>query len=359
MAKVSIDDPNVYYAQMAVSDTSFTSQPFNPATGSGYDPTSDTIQNLTPNPDSYCIAKSGDRGITFPRVACIRIAPNGFGVDGTALAAAASAAGVQEVYLSFNSGNDFPVWRMNGDTLAFTELPHVPPPPGAGGLRLHPRLRVLNGFLYLVAVDTANRVFGARLDARNSAMTWEAPVVLATGVATENGWGGARAVSFDVGGDGSGNTRFRIMYIVDDGITGSALVTRDCNLDLSNCHDLPWNTRGTAGNESQPSLRSGGGNLWVATWMGQPGGLGGLQVVGAHLRSLLIPPTDNDLETIVLSPAVVPCSFTGSGYWGDYNEIDTFGDSRFFAAYTVNGPGCRYRGPMISDQHVGASVFRF
>jgi hypothetical protein len=356
MAKVSLTDPNVYYAEMATTDAAFTNTVG--SSGNGYDPTIDAIVNLTPNVDGHCIARSTDFGATFTILTCLPVSQS---EDGTALAAAMNTSGVREVYLSTNSSG-YPVFRVNDQTLAVTVLPTIQPPPnqsgGNPGVRLHPKLRVLNGVLYLVAMDNAGRVFGATLDAAHSATTWQGPFILATDGSSNNNWGGARAVSFDIGSDGAGNTKFRFMYLVDDG-NETGLATRECNVDLSNCHDLPWHTRGVAGSETQPSLRNGGGASWAASWTAQPGGLGGLSAMGAQLRSLTIPPTQNDLQTIQLFPAVAPCSFTGSGYWGDYNEMDTFGDLRYFAPYTVNGPGCRYRGPVLSDQHVGASIFRF
>ena len=59
-----------------------------------------------------------------------------------------------------------------------------------------------------------------------------------------------------------------------------------------------------------------------------------------------------------LSPAVIPC-VTPGGYWGDYDDIDSYGDLRIFAPYTVNGPGCRYQGTFIADHHVGGSIVSF
>jgi len=355
IAKTGIDDPNVYYAQMSVSDTAF-------VTGTGYDPNTDTINNATPSPDGYCIARSTDRGVTFSKTACIIIPDGGFGVDGTALAAATTNGGARQVYLSMQSGPTGRVWRMNGDgdTMTFTEISPVALVPGGGGIRLHPSLRQVNGIVYFVAVDNANRVFGATLDARNSATTWNGPFVLATGVSDHFAGvvGASRGVSFDVGSDGSGGTKLRLMYVVNDGSDmKNALVTRECDADLTNCHDLPWNTRGQPGEEARPSLRNAGGARWVAQWWADPGNNGLATVVAGELRALILPPSQNDLVIKVLSPAVVPCRM--GGYYGDYDEIESYGDLRVFANFTLNGPGCRYQGPLMADHHVGGAVVSF
>jgi len=148
------------------------------------------------------------------------------------------------------------------------------------------------------------------------------------------------------------------MYVVNDGPSmQNALVTRECNVDLTNCHDLPWNTRGTPGEEFRPSLKNAGGALWVAQWFAEPANLGAVSIVAGQLRALILPPIQNDLVIKTLSPAAIPCR-TG-GLWGDYDEIDSYGDLRIFANYTVNGPGCRYLGPFIPDHHVGGSIVSF
>ena len=62
-----------------------------------------------------------------------------------------------------------------------------------------------------------------------------------------------------------------------------------------------------------------------------------------------------------LSLPVVPCFYGDASFarWGEYDHLGSFGDGRFFAAYTVNGPGCRFQGKWTSDQHVGGSAFAF
>ena len=66
------------------------------------------------------------------------------------------------------------------------------------------------------------------------------------------------------------------------------------------------------------------------------------------------------LKVRVASPPVFVCP-QGGNYWGDYNEIDTYGQFGVFVPFTVNGPAfspnCRYRGEFMADHHVsGASA---
>jgi hypothetical protein len=359
LAKVSIDDPFVYYAQVASSDAGFSSFPFNQQTQAGYDAATDTLKNIAPPPDSHCIARSMDRGKTFPDVACVKEIHNL--ADATTLAAGLNPSGAREVFLSSLAGIPLRVWRMNGDTMQFIEELEVPLPSGTDACnKAHPRIRVASGSLYVMCATSIGRLVGNTFDL--TTRNWRGAQVLATGLTETLGVGirFTTSFSFDIGRVGTTSfgqpiNKVRVIYDVDDGAMGMNLVTRECNLDLSGCSaEIPeWSTRNLFGSEVAPSLRFGGGS-WTVAWM--EAALGAVGPAVARLETL---GTTRRMNTIFPNPTAVPCFQLGFGYWGDYNEIDSFGDGRFFVPYTVNGPGCRFQGKFLADHHVGGSVVAF
>jgi hypothetical protein len=154
------------------------------------------------------------------------------------------------------------------------------------------------------------------------------------------------------------------MFMVDEGgAAAMAIVTVECQPDLTGCQEITgWSTRGVAGFESAPSLRFIGFGKWMVGYWNEAGAgvgtnAGFLDTVTHTSGGLPI------LRTKVVEPPVFPCRQAGS-YWGDYNEIDTYGESGIFMPYTVNGPGslqanpnCRYGSNVMADHHVaGAAV---
>ncbi|HXU01166.1 MAG TPA: hypothetical protein VN903_09245, partial [Polyangia bacterium] len=231
----------------------------------------------------------------------------------------------------------------------------------------HPRMRVFNGILYYVQFTESNQgtnISANRLNAATNATTWLGRTVVAS---NPNSTGISKAAtfpafSFDFGPGSDGTTKFRLMYSGgtkpgNPGVGGLTVV--ECNLDLTGCQQLGWSTQAEPGNEGGFNIRFGGGQ-WVAAWRKQEV-VGSATVIRTVAARLLLANGVATLDQRTLFQGVVPCTFgtVGDPRWGEYNHIDSFGDGRFFAPYTVNGPGCRWHGLWTADAHVGGSVFHF
>jgi hypothetical protein len=352
MAKVNTSDPNVYYANLGGSTAAFD------AAEALENDANDTIHNSVPPIDGWCLARSTDRGINFSNPVCVPA----FGDGGTI--AAAMNAGRREVFLTGLIGPQR-VWKFDGDAtpMTVTELPPATLPPNAF-CGSHPRVRASGGFLYLVCRASNGQIVGNRLDIATS--TWQTPRVIAP-ASMLPGLPSIRiapAVSFDVGTNFDDEPKVRTMFMVDEGgAAAMAIVTVECQPDLTGCQEITgWSTRGVAGFESAPSLRFIGFGKWMVGYWNEAGAgvgtnAGFLDTVTHTSGGLPI------LRTKVVEPPVFPCRQAGS-YWGDYNEIDTYGESGIFMPYTVNGPGslqanpnCRYGSNVMADHHVaGAAV---
>lgn len=349
MAKLNIDDPNVYYAQI-----SGTTAAFNAAAPSG------AIVNSSPAGalNGYCIARSTDRGVTFPAVACT----NDVFQDGTALAVALTSSGRREVYVG---GEGTRIFRMNGDTMTF-DATNPLPQPFASGIGSHPRMKVNDGTLYIAGrVGTQGLAFN-RLDAAASGTTWSGQVTVVSDLSPSDvilGNGVKMAFNdqfaFDFGTDAGGVMRLRVLYMVDDPGFGIGLKTLQCNTDLTGCQTMGWSTLGQPGDEYEPSLKFDNGR-WVGMWRQHDLSNGG-NTLGHAAGELDVVNGTAVLTKRTLSFGVEPCFAGASNFarWGDYDHIGSFGNGQFFASYTVNGPGCRYQGPFEADHHVGGSVFIF
>jgi hypothetical protein len=361
IAKLKIDDPNVYYAQEAGTTTAFESM---------WDSSRKAIVDKSPLAalNGYCVARSTDRGITFGAMACV---PDEF-QDGSSLAVATGAGGGREVYVS---GHKYHVFRLNGETMTFASNDTLPLPFAEWGS--HPRMKVFDGVLYIAAdfiqvvgADLNHVIHFNRLNAAQSATMWMGDTVLATATGTTSNLDGSGAnilhahnFAYDFGNNAVGAKVMRMMYQVDDPGFGTALTTIECNVDLTGC-TLPldgWSTRGQPGDEYEPSLAFDNGH-WVAMWRqtGAPGSATGGKVA-VMAGELGLSNGNRVLTKRTLSLPVVPCFYGDASFarWGEYDHIGSFGDGRFLAAYTVNGPGCRFQGTWTSDQHVGGSVFAF
>jgi len=343
LAKVDIDDPYVFFAQVAGSTAAFEATP-------EYDPVTQTVIDARPGLDGLCVARSTDRGVSFPTVACVDA--GGFH-DGSAVAVARDGTNRRQVYLASHDipgGASASVWRMDGETMAFTRLEN----PFAGATSLHPRLRQVGGTLYVVTHSPGGRILANRLDATTNATTWMGQVeIVASGALELPALPGGTALrrangfSFDVGTTNSGS-RFRLIHDATVSAT-PGFRTRECMPDLTGCMDGPWVN---AGFGVSPSLRVSGSRWAASLWQG---GGNDVQNVAVELRA------DGTVGFKDLSPAVVPCMHDPNDvrFWGDYNEIDAFADGRFFMPYTINGPGCRFQGDFIADMHVGATIVEF
>lgn len=356
LAKLDLDDPNVYLGHMAASTASFESTV-------GYDPATQTIVNATPRLDGHCIARSTDRGVTFPTVGCVVA---GTFHDGTSLAVARDNTGRRQVYLTGHdcgpSGctGSASVWRMDGETMTFTRLPN----PFSVNISLHPRLRQVNGTLYVVALS-GTTIIANRLNALTNSTTWLGQVtVVPSGAAAPNlpladgrSLRQANPFSFDVGVNGAGQPRFRVIYTAASAsFPGSfGLRTRECSATLTGCAAAPWTLDGLAMNIT-PAMKHFGGR-WVTTWWRRESGSSAVSTLGALLNE-----STSAFDLRALGFPTNPCAAHVDGnsfYWGDYNEIDAYGDGRFFAPFTVNGPTCRFAGEWTADMHVGAAIFSF
>ena len=115
-----------------------------------------------------------------------------------------------------------------------------------------------------------------------------------------------------------------------------------------------------SGDQFSLSLKFGGGH-WAAMWLSRQDDPSGVKVT-TMAGGLVENPSGDLLTQFQIYAPVNPCSHLADNfnqrYWGDYNELSAFGDGRFFAPYTTNGPGCRFQGRKLSDAHVGGSVFR-
>ena len=352
MAKADIDDPTVYYAQLAGTTAAFDAVA---------DPQQQAItsagQNVANALTGYCIARSTSRGIDFPSIACI----NDVFQDGSSLAVARDSANRRQVYVG---GTLARVWRMDGESMAFSASPLADPFPSKAEPS-HPRMRVFGGVLYIVQ-QHATAIRANRLNATANATTWLGEATLATDVAANAvGTQGGNALtfppfSFDFGLGIDGTNKFRLMYTSAKPPQQGAgfrvgIKIIECSLDFTTCQTLGASTLSQTGQEAGPSLRFGGGT-WAASWRKQDGVAPGL--ISMVVGRLLPVGGGVTLEERTIYPGVVPCSY-GGDRWGEYNHMDSFGDGRFFAPYTVNGPGCRWRGQWTSDAHIGASVFGF
>jgi hypothetical protein len=356
LAKLDLDDTNVYLGQMAASTAAFEST-------TGYDPGTQTIVNATPNLDGHCIARSTDRGVTFPTVGCVVA---GTFHDGTSMAVARDSSGRRQVYLTGHDcgasgcSGTASVWRMDGDTMAFTKLPN----PFSSNITLHPRLRQSGGTIYVAAMSGSS-IIANRLDALTNSTTWLGQVSIVTsGVASPdlalaNGRSlrQANPWSFDVGVNGSGQAKVRVIYtaagVASPGSYG--LRTRECSTTLTGCVAAPWTLDSPSFNGT-PSLRHSGGR-WVATWWRRESGSSAVSTLAGLLNE-----STSAFDFRSLGFPTFPCAAHDVGssyYWGDYNELDAYGDGRFFAPFTVNGPTCRFAGEWTADMHVGAAVFSF
>jgi hypothetical protein len=345
-AKLDMDDPNVYYSQI-----SGTTAVFNAAAPSGAIVNSSPIAAL----NGFCIARSTNRGVTFPAVACT----NDVFQDGNGLAVARGANGDREVYVG---GHLMRIFRMNGETMTFAANNPLPPPfASASG---HPRMKVNNGTLYIAALSGSSLVLN-RLNAAASASAWMGEVPIATDVSSASvalGGGVFPAqgdrFSFDFGTIAGGGTRLRAMYMANDPAGGIGLKTVQCNTDLTGCQTLGWSTLGQAGDEFQPNLRFDSGR-WVGMWKQRDASPGNTIAYSAGQLDLVNGAAVLTQRT--LSFGVEPCFHGAASFarWGDYDHMASFGNGQFFAVYTVNGPGCRFRGDFTADQHIGGSVFMF
>ncbi|MEP6652474.1 MAG: hypothetical protein ABJA82_03895 [Myxococcales bacterium] len=352
MAKLNIDDSNVYYAEISGTTAAFRA---------AWDPNQQAIvngNNLLAALNGYCISRSTDRGITFTSIACT----DDVFQDGTSLAVATGASGGREVYVA---GTNTRVFRMDGETMTFAPSPNNPlanpfPPNGLGS---HPRMKVFGGVLYVLGM-IGNSVVANRLNAAASANTWLGQTTLATQVSHNNVTLANGVIptyedgfSYEFGVNQAGLTTFRMIYAVDDPGFGIGFKTLECAPDLTGCQSLGWSTTGQAGDEFQPSLRFGGGR-WVAMWRKHPLGSSLVSFMAGEMDLVSGSPV---LTERTLSFGVQPCFYGDSTFarWGDYEHMGSFGDGRFFAAYTTNGPGCRFQGGFIADQHVGGSLFGF
>jgi hypothetical protein len=351
IAKLNIDDPNVYYTQLGGTTAAFESV---------WDPSKQAIvssgQNVGTALDGYCIARSTDRGVTFPTVKCQKTAFQ----DGSALAVAMDASNHRQVYVT---GAQTDVWRMDGDTMTFATTssganPISNPFPNLKEAQF-PRMRVFGGVLYIVRQDL-NLIRANRLNTVLNATTWLGETQLASDAGSSAlGVETSPSISFDLGPGLDGTNKFRLMYTAAKSPVGSTSGVKviECalTLDPASCQTVGWSTVGETGSaEAGPSLRFGGGQ-WVATWRKVASLSKVFQTIVGHL--VLV----NGVATLderSLYPGIVPCAYDGNR-WGEYNQLDAFGDGRFFAPYTINGPGCRWQGIWSSDAHVGGSVFQF
>ncbi|HET7538352.1 MAG TPA: hypothetical protein VFK05_00725 [Polyangiaceae bacterium] len=355
LAKFNVDDPNVYLAMMSATTPSFEASP-------GYDAATQSVINHTPTLDGHCVARSTDRGITFPTVACTQA---GTFHDGSSLAVATDLFGKQQVYLTSHdtSGGSASVWRMDAQTMVFTKLPN----PFSTSITLHPRLRHINGSIYVVA-QVGTSVVANRLEASNNSTTWQGAVTVVPSGEVNNPnlpladgrfLRQANAFSFDVGFNGAGKAKFRVIYTSpSDAFPGSGfygLRTYECEPDLTGCVAAPWTIDSFSQNMT-PSLRYAAGR-WVATWWRLESSSSAVSTMAG-----LLDETGSNFVLRVQEFPTNPCASHSSGnvwYWGDYNELDGYGDGRFFAPHTVNGPGCRFSGEWTGDMHVGGSIFGF
>jgi len=357
MAKPSIDDPYVFLAQEATLTPNFTAD-------SGYQKSTDSVFDSTPSPNAHCLARSTDRGISFPANSVQCFTDGGFH-DGTAMAAAFGVGGRREVYVT-SAGNGF-FWRFDGETLAGTFFSNVPF--AAGVDILHPRLRVFAGKLYAGGISGAgDDIHMNRLDATGSSLAWDgevnlnvapnrgASVVLADGtvLAQGNPW------SFDVGLDRQGHTVVRVVYLTFNATTQSAgISTLECQSDLTGCVDAGWSISDPTNHPYEPSLRYGGGN-WMVTWKLYLPATKSVATIAAALRDN---GTTRTFDQRTVAFPQVPChsqhSEGGVQYWGDYDELDAFQNGTFYTGYTLNGPGRRFEGVWAADMHVGGVVLGF
>ena len=170
----------------------------------------------------------------------------------------------------------------------------------------------------------------------------------------QRGLRSANQFSFDVGQNQAGQTRVRIIYGTQE---QSRLILRtyECAADLTGCAQAPW-TVNLEAQQMTPSLRHFNGR-WVATWWSH-NLFFGADLVGTHAGILEEGPPPS-LRTERLSFTFNPCDSRGTNYWGDYNELDAFGDGSFFAPFTVNGPTCRFQGARTGDMHIRGAIVTF
>ena len=360
VAKPTIDDPYVFMAQEATSTPVFRAT-------TGFDAGTNSVLDTTPIPDGHCVARSTDRGVTFPTIACVS---DGLFHDGTALAAAFGAGNRRQVYLGGGKGINNQTgafWRMDGETMAFTPLAD---PFAGGSVSSHPRLRVSGGILYAAVIASGGVTLNC-LDAASSSTTWVAPLGLgvfsahvSTLLADGTSLLTANDFSFDVGKDRAGQDVLRVIFTLGNFNGGPSVKTIECQVNrpgqppISNCADGGWSAVDPAVAPFEPNIRFGGGQ-WMATWKVYAPASKLISVVAAALRDT---GTSRTFDQRTLSFPASPCHSLhtfGGDYWGDYDEIGSFGDGRFFSGYTVNGPGCRYSGPFNADMHVGASILAF
>ncbi|HXU06673.1 MAG TPA: hypothetical protein VN903_37210, partial [Polyangia bacterium] len=364
IAKASIDDPNVYYAQMSGTTTKFRSG-WDPILQAVLGPVTDAVL------DGHCVARSTDRGRTFPIVKCT----SGNFQDGTALAVAIDSNNRRKVYLI---GSKAVISRLDGDSMTFDNVTYENPIVAGPNQELahHPRMRVYKGILYVARLLLTGRLQDGtavavnRLNAFTNSTTWMGQVNVATNVSnTKIDLGDGRVFalgdefSFDLGPDANGVDKLRVMYVATDTnptTPGSRVEVRECDLDLTNCRTTGWSTAGNAGDEVDPNLRFGGGR-WVAAWRERdPGAVPNtVHAVAGQLNTGI-----SGVEALVqrsLTPNIVPCTFGAAGFsrLGEYDHIDALGDGRFFAPYPVSGPGCRWHGLFTSDTHISGTVFGF
>jgi hypothetical protein len=352
LAKLDLDDPYVYYGEMAATTAAFEGSPT-------YTPVTQTVDNETPSLDGHCISRSTDRGVRFPTVSCVQA---GTFHDGTSLAVARDSNGTRQVYLTSHDvggTNRASVWRMQGETMAFTRLPD----PFPVSISLHPRLRVFNGVLY-VAAHAGSAVIANRLTTANNSTTWLGQVTIATGVASSNTLPlqsrtlrQANQFSFDVGQNLNAQTRLRVMFTASTG-TSHQMRTRECNADLTGCADAPW-VAAVMPEQRSPSLRHFN-RRWVATWWGTAPQFFGNTVFS--FAGMLGETSPFPITVREIGGTGNPCDSqhpSKGNYWGDYNEIDAFAGGAFFAPITTNGGACRFQGPWTADMHVRGAVIRF
>jgi hypothetical protein len=370
MAKTGIDDAFVYYAQIAGVTELFEQV---------WDPAQQGIvsheQNVGAALNGYCIARSIDRGISFPSVACA----DANAQDGSSLAVAVDQNGHHQVYVA---GAKSLVLRMDGDTMTFAPKSTIAFPFNLAAnqtARGHPRMRVIDGVLYFVQrVDIAggaSNLMVSRLNAATNATTWfaqatvmcngspcimnEGSVGLGPGQVLEVGPGFA----FDIGPDANNQAKFRIMFTSGDSPNGRRMNVAECNTDITNCRLTGWSTAGEVGDEVNPSLRASGGFFgprWAAAWR-KIDPFSPLNTMRPVAAALDVVGGVETLRQATMFPSGVPCPFDKpphSERLGEYDLIDTFGDGRFFAAYSTT-PGCRWQGTWTSDAHIGGSVFSF
>lgn len=377
ITKVSIDDPNVYYAQIAGTTAAFEAT---------WDPSLQAIvssgQNIANALNGYCISRSTDRGVTFNAIGCVN---TGF-QDGTAVAVAMDQANRHEVYVG-GTGNK--VSRMDGESMTFSTTA-IDPPIVFGANQFgndHPRMRVNNGILYYARAVSTNQgsiLVINRLNAATNATTWLGQATVMCGanpcrplggdalLATGKFLAAGPTFSFDFGQDTNGQQKLRVAFTAQDGAFNGpnlrAINVAECDLDVTNCRLTGWSTNGDVNEEINPSIRFSGGR-WVVTWRkidpGTPNNT--MRHVVGHMNFVAAQET---LQQKTLYPGVIPCVYniTDPGFLrlGEYDLIDGFGDGRFFAPYSTSGPGgadgfpvCRWQGEWTSDAHVGGSVFSF